>query len=52
VSIVRPIDIWLAEHVLPLERRFHAVALRICRSRDEAQELVQEAYAHLLELEG
>jgi len=52
VSIVRPIDIWLAERVLPHERRFHAAALRICRSRDEAEELVQEAYARLLELEG
>lgn len=52
VSIVRPIDIWFADHIFPHEQRFHAAALRISGSRDEAEELVQEAFARLFELEG
>lgn len=52
VSIVRPIDIWFAEQVFPHEQRFRAAALRITGAHEEAEELIQEAYARLFELDG
>ncbi len=52
MSVIRPIDIWFAEEILPYEPRLLDAARRICRSKDEAADLVQEAFARLLALEG
>jgi len=52
VPVIRPIDIWFADEVFPHEDRFLAAALRISGSREEAEDLVQEAFARLFTLEG
>lgn len=52
MPVIRPIDIWFADEVLPHEDRFFAAALRICGAREEAEDLVQEAFARLFTLDG
>lgn len=52
MPVIRPIDIWFADEVFPYEGRFLAAAMRISNSREEAEDLVQEAFARLFTLEG
>lgn len=52
MSAFRPIDQWLADEVLPHEGAFFALARRLSRTEDEADDLVQEALAKLLPLDG
>jgi RNA polymerase sigma-70 factor (ECF subfamily) len=49
---IRPIDRWFAEEVFPYEARFHAAARRFSQTPEEAEDLVQEAYARLFALDG
>jgi RNA polymerase sigma factor (sigma-70 family) len=52
VPIIRPIDRWFAEEIFPHEARFHAAARRICKTREEAEDLVQEALTRLFAING
>ena len=49
---LRPIDQWFLREVLPHEGQFLAVARRLLRSSDEAQDLVQEIFTRLFVMEG
>lgn len=51
MSWLRPIDIWFREHVLPYEVHYLRQARRWSRSREEAADLVQEAYLKLLQMD-
>ncbi|MET4897785.1 RNA polymerase sigma factor [Sphingomonadaceae bacterium jetA1] len=48
MSIIRPIDVWFVEQVLPHERHLLAVATRICPSPEEAHDLVQDVLMRML----
>lgn len=48
MSYLREIDRWFIANVLPHERAYHSQALRFTSDREEARELVQEAYARIL----
>lgn len=48
MSWLRPVDIWFSEQVLPHEAHYLRTARRWSRGRDEALDLVQEAYLKLL----
>ncbi|MEN2790936.1 RNA polymerase sigma factor [Sphingomonas oligophenolica] len=48
---LRDIDIWFADHVFPCHRQTLRYAVSLVRQPDEAEELVQEAYARLFALE-
>lgn len=52
MSVVRPIDLWFAEEILPHEARFREAARRLCRHQAEAEDLVQEAFARLFASQG
>ena len=52
MPIIRPIDRWFAEEIFPHEARFHAAARRICKTREEAEDLVQEALTRLFAING
>ncbi|MDC7675530.1 sigma-70 family RNA polymerase sigma factor [Asticcacaulis machinosus] len=45
---VRPVDQWFANSLYPYERQFVAVARRMTRDAEAAQELVHDAYAQIL----
>jgi RNA polymerase sigma-70 factor (ECF subfamily) len=47
---LRDIDIWFADHVFPYHQQTRRYALSLVRKADEAEELVQEAYARLFAL--
>jgi RNA polymerase sigma factor (sigma-70 family) len=49
---LRPIDRWFIDEVLPHERRYLGVALRLTANADDARDLVQDAYAKLFTLDG
>ncbi|MGK6320254.1 RNA polymerase sigma factor [Sphingomonas sp. DT-204] len=49
---LRPIDRWFVDEVLPHESRYIAVARRLTRNPEEAEDLVQESLARLLALDG
>lgn len=51
MSWLRPIDIWFREQVLPYETYYLRQARRWLRSREEAADLVQEAYLKLLQMD-
>jgi RNA polymerase sigma factor (sigma-70 family) len=52
VSVVRPIDRWFIEEVLPHERLLLATALRLCGDPHDARDLVQEVFVRMLATEG
>jgi RNA polymerase sigma factor (sigma-70 family) len=52
VSVVRPIDRWFIEEVLPHERYLLATALRFSGNPDDARDLVQEVFARMMSTEG
>ncbi|MDF0488079.1 RNA polymerase sigma factor [Sphingomonas sp. H39-1-10] len=47
---LRDIDIWFADHVYPYHAQTRRYAISLVRQPDEAEELVQEAYARLFAL--
>lgn len=49
---IRPIDTWFIEEVLPHEPQYLAVARRLTGGGDEAADLVQDAFAKLLSVDG
>jgi len=52
MRVFRPIDRWFVDKVLPHEGRFLERAVRLTRTRDEARELVQEAFVRLFDFAG
>lgn len=48
---LRDIDIWFADHVFVFHEQTRRYAMSLVRQREEAEELVQEAYARLFALE-
>ncbi|MBY8828015.1 RNA polymerase sigma factor [Hephaestia mangrovi] len=44
---LRDIDIWFADHVFAFQQEHRRYALHLVKQPDEAEELVQEAYARL-----
>ncbi|MBX7483348.1 RNA polymerase sigma factor [Qipengyuania qiaonensis] len=50
MSWLRPIDQWFADQVFVYRAKHRAYALRLTRDGDEAEDLVQEAYARLFRL--
>jgi RNA polymerase sigma-70 factor (ECF subfamily) len=49
--MLRDIDIWFADHVFVFHQEHRRYALSLVRQQEEAEELVQEAYARLFALE-
>jgi RNA polymerase sigma factor (sigma-70 family) len=49
---LRPIDRWFAEKVFAYQSVHRAYARRLLRDRDDAEDLVQEAYARLFQLDN
>lgn len=49
---LRDIDTWFADHVFAHDQQTRRYALRLVRNPEEAEELVQEAYARLFALEN
>jgi len=52
VAVVRPIDRWFIEEVLPHERQLLGMARRFCSDPDDARDLVQDVFARMLGTEG
>lgn len=52
MSWLRDIDRWFLAHVLPYEPDFLRRARRLMGNREDAQDLVQEAYARILSGDG
>jgi RNA polymerase sigma-70 factor (ECF subfamily) len=52
VPVVRPIDRWFIDEILPWERDLLAAAGRLCNGSDEAQDLVQDVFARMLTIEA
>lgn len=50
MSWLRPIDQWFADQVFVYQAKHRAYAIRLTGDRDEAEDLVQEAYARLFRL--
>ncbi len=48
----RDIDIWFADRVFVFNDQHHRYAVSLTRQAEEAEELVQEAYARLFALDG
>ncbi|WEK02278.1 MAG: RNA polymerase sigma factor [Candidatus Sphingomonas phytovorans] len=48
---LRDIDIWFADHVFAYHQQTRRYAISLVRQAEEAEELVQEAYARLFALE-
>lgn len=48
---LRDIDIWFADHVFVFHQQHRRYAISLVRQQDEAEELVQEAYARLFALD-
>ncbi|WP_423604009.1 RNA polymerase sigma factor [Sphingomonas sp. MS122] len=51
MSWLRPIDAWFRDQVLPYEAHYLRQARRWSRNREEAADLVQEAYLKLLQMD-
>jgi RNA polymerase sigma factor (sigma-70 family) len=49
---LRDVDIWFADHVFVFHDQHRRYALSLVRQREEAEELVQEAYARLFALDN
>ncbi|WP_343610865.1 RNA polymerase sigma factor [Novosphingobium sp.] len=52
MTVIRPIDRWFVEEVLPCEGRLLAAAQRMCRDTEDARDLVQDVLARMLTIEG
>jgi RNA polymerase sigma factor (sigma-70 family) len=52
VSVVRPIDRWFINEVLPHERALLAMAQRFCGNREDARDLVQDVFARMMATQG
>jgi RNA polymerase sigma-70 factor (ECF subfamily) len=52
VPVVRPIDRWFIDEVLPFEGRLLAAAHRMSGDADEARDLVQDVFTKMLATEG
>ena len=52
MPVIRPIDAWFVEEVLPHETRLRAFARKLTGSADEAEDLLQEAFARLFAVQG
>ncbi|SFI54621.1 RNA polymerase sigma factor [Caulobacter sp. UNC279MFTsu5.1] len=52
MSHLRPIDQWFMDQILPLEPMLLASARKLVNDPDAARDLVQEAFARLLTVEG
>ncbi|NOW45318.1 RNA polymerase sigma-70 factor (ECF subfamily) [Novosphingobium sp. SG751A] len=52
MSVVRPIDRWFINEVLPHERALLAMAVRLCGNGEDARDLVQDVFARMLATEG
>lgn len=52
LSHIRPIDQWFMDQILPLEPMLLASARKLADDPDAARDLVQDAFARLLTLEG
>ena len=52
MSHLRPIDLWFIAEVLPLEPLLLASARRLVDDADAARDLVQDAFAKVLSMEG
>lgn len=52
MSVIRQIDRWFVEDVLPHERTLLAAAGRMCETTDEARDLVQDVFIRMLATEG
>lgn len=52
MTFLRPIDRWFSERVFIYQGIHHAYARKLVRDRDEAEDIVQEAYARLFRLEN
>lgn len=52
MSVIRQIDRWFVDEVLPHERTLLAAAARMCSTADEARDLVQEVFTRMLATEG
>jgi len=52
VPVIRPIDRWFIEEVLPCEGRLLVAAQRLCRDPEDARDLVQDVLARMLTIEG
>lgn len=52
VPVVRPIDRWFIEEVLPSERLLLNSATRLCGDPEEARDLVQDVLIRMLAIEG
>lgn len=48
---LRDIDIWFADHVFVFQQQHRRYAMKLARHPEEAEELVQEAYARLFAME-
>ena len=52
MSVVRPLDRWFIEEVLPFERDLLQAAQRLCSGTDDARDLVQDVLARMLATKG
>lgn len=52
MPVIRPIDAWFVEEVLPHEARLRSFARKLTGSADEAEDLLQEAFARLFSVQG
>jgi len=52
VPVIRPIDRWFIDEVLPREGQLLAVAQRMCRDPEDARDLVQDVLTKMLTIEG
>lgn len=52
MSVIRPVDRWFVEEVLPHERELLERAKRLCVDGDEAHDLVQEVLMRMLSTEA
>ncbi|MBZ6384056.1 RNA polymerase sigma-70 factor (ECF subfamily) [Sphingomonas sp. BE270] len=52
MPIIRPIDRWFVDEVMPHEASYLAFARRLTGSREDASDLVQEAYLRLFAADG
>lgn len=52
MSVIRPIDRWFIDSVLPHASAYHAQARRWAKDAGSAHDIVQEAYARIIGLES
>lgn len=52
VPVIRPIDRWFIDEVLPHERALLLKAQRLCGNSEDARDMVQDVFARMLATEG